>query len=116
MTQSEERLVVEFETDLNGQKIHHDDIAKGISEILRKSIGDAVRNVNMSLSGVVAEGNRSSPSTSVDFVNTQNRADCRVCTVFLCARYSFIIDVVYGRCYNIINHIFERGFHHEDQI
>ena len=47
MTQFEERLVVEFETYLNGQKIHHDDIAKGISEILRKSIGDAVRNVKI---------------------------------------------------------------------
>ena len=47
MTQFEEKLVVEFETYLNGQKIHHDDIAKGISEILRKSIGDAVRNVKI---------------------------------------------------------------------
>ena len=49
MTQFEERLVVEFETYLNGQKIHHDDIAKGISEILRKSIGDAVRNVKITI-------------------------------------------------------------------
>ena len=49
MTQFEEKLVVEFETYLNGQKIHHDDIAKGISEILRKSIGDAVRNVKITI-------------------------------------------------------------------
>ena len=48
MTQFEERLVVEFETYLNGQKIHHDDIAKGISEILHKSIGDAMKNIKIS--------------------------------------------------------------------
>ena len=47
MTQFEEKLVVEFETYLNGQKIHHDDIAKGISEILRKSIGDAMRDIKI---------------------------------------------------------------------
>ena len=47
MTQFEERLVVEFETYLNGQKIHHDDIAKGISEILHKSIGDAMRDIKI---------------------------------------------------------------------
>ena len=49
MTQFEEQLVVEFETYLNGQKIHHDDIAKGISEILHKSIGEAMRNIKISL-------------------------------------------------------------------
>ena len=49
MTQFEERLVVEFETYLNGQKIHHDDIAKGISEILHKSIGDAMRDIRITL-------------------------------------------------------------------
>jgi len=49
MTQFEERLVVEFETYLNGQKIHHDDIAKGISEILHKSIGDAMKNIKISI-------------------------------------------------------------------
>ena len=49
MTQFEEKLAAEFETYLNGQKIHHDDIAKGISEILRKSIGDAVRNVKITI-------------------------------------------------------------------
>jgi len=49
MAQFEERLVVEFETYLNGQKIHHDDIAKGISEILHKSIGEAMRNIKITI-------------------------------------------------------------------
>ena len=49
MTQFEEQLVVEFETYLNGQKIHHDDIAKGISEILHKSIGEAMRNIKITV-------------------------------------------------------------------
>ena len=49
MAQFEERLVVEFETYLNGQKIHHDDIAKGISEILHKAIGEAMKNIKISV-------------------------------------------------------------------
>ena len=49
MTQFEEKLVVEFETYLNGQKIHHDDIAKGISEVLHKSIGEAMRDIKIRL-------------------------------------------------------------------
>ena len=49
MEQFKEQLVVEFETYLNGQKIHHDDIAKGISEILHKSIGDAMKNIKISI-------------------------------------------------------------------
>ena len=49
MTQFEERMVVEFETYLNGQKIHHDDIEKGISEILHKAIGEALRNVKITI-------------------------------------------------------------------
>ena len=37
-------LGLEFETYLNGQRIHHDDIAKGISEILHKSeCSDCIR-------------------------------------------------------------------------
>ncbi len=49
MTQFEERLVVEFETYLNGQKIHHDQIAEAIGDILKKSIGDAMKNLKITL-------------------------------------------------------------------
>ena len=47
LEQFQERLVVEFETYFNGQKMHHDDIAKGRSEILHKSIGDAMRDIKI---------------------------------------------------------------------
>ena len=47
MTQFEERLVVEFETYLNGQKIHHDQLAAAIGDILERSIGQAVKNVSI---------------------------------------------------------------------
>ena len=47
MTQFEERLVVEFETYLNGQKIHHDQLAVAIGDILERSIGGAVKNVSI---------------------------------------------------------------------
>ena len=49
MKQYNEKLKIAFETYLNGQKIHHDDIAKGISEILHKSIGDAMRDIKISI-------------------------------------------------------------------
>lgn len=49
MEQFEERLVVEFETYLNGQKIHHDQIAEAIGDILKKSIGDAMKNLKITL-------------------------------------------------------------------
>ena len=42
MEQFREQLVVEFETYLNGQKIHHDQLAAAIGDILEKSIGEAV--------------------------------------------------------------------------
>ena len=47
MTQFEERLVVEFETYLNGQKIHHDDIAKAVADIIERSIGKAVEGITL---------------------------------------------------------------------
>ena len=47
MTQFEERLVVEFETYLNGQKIHHDQLAAAIGDILERSSGEAVKNVSI---------------------------------------------------------------------
>ena len=49
MTRFEEQLVVEFETYLNGQKIHHDQIAEAIGDILKKSIGDAMRNLSIKI-------------------------------------------------------------------
>ena len=49
MTQFEEQLVAEFETYLNGQKIHHGNIAKDISTILHKSIGDAMRDIKINI-------------------------------------------------------------------
>ena len=47
MEQFREQLVVEFETYLNGQKIHHDQLAVAIGDILDKSIGEAVKNVSI---------------------------------------------------------------------
>ena len=49
MAQFEEQLVVEFETYLNGQKIHHDQLAAAIGDILERSIGKAVKNVNIKI-------------------------------------------------------------------
>ena len=48
LEQFEEKLVVEFETYLNGQRIHHDDIAKAVADIVEKSIIKAVQNVKIS--------------------------------------------------------------------
>ena len=45
MEMFEEQLVVNFETYLNGEKIHHDSITQGITEILHKAVGEAMRNV-----------------------------------------------------------------------
>jgi len=47
MEQFREQLVVEFETYLNGQKIHHDQLAAAIGDILERSIGEAVKNVSI---------------------------------------------------------------------
>ena len=49
MEQFREQLVVEFETYLNGQKIHHDQIAEAIGDILKKSIGDAMKNLSIKI-------------------------------------------------------------------
>ena len=49
MEQFEERLVVEFETYLNGQKIHHDQIAEVNGDIMKKSIGDAMKNLSIKI-------------------------------------------------------------------
>lgn len=43
------KLVVEFETYFNGQKMHHDDIARAVADIVEKSIGSAVHNLKVSI-------------------------------------------------------------------
>ncbi len=48
LEQFQERLVVEFETYFNGQKMHHDEIAKAIGDIVAKSLGNAVHNLKIS--------------------------------------------------------------------
>ena len=49
LEQFEERLVVEFETYFNGEKMHHDDIAKAVADIVEKSIGKAVQNIKVTI-------------------------------------------------------------------
>ena len=38
LSQFRDQLVIDFETYFNGEKMHHDDIAKAIADILDKSI------------------------------------------------------------------------------
>ena len=47
LDQFSERLVVEFETYFNGEKMHHDDIARAVADIVEKSIGSAVHNLKI---------------------------------------------------------------------
>jgi len=47
--QFREKLVVEFETYFNGQKMHHDDIARAVADIVEKSIGGAIHNLKISI-------------------------------------------------------------------
>ena len=47
LTQFEEKLVVEFETYFNGEKLHHDEIAKAVADIVEKSVGKAVRGMRI---------------------------------------------------------------------
>ncbi len=49
LDQFREKLVVEFETYFNGQKIHHDVITRAVADIVEKSIGGAVHNLKISL-------------------------------------------------------------------
>ena len=49
LEQFQERLVVEFETYFNGQKMHHDEIAKAVADIVEKSIGKAVQNIKVTI-------------------------------------------------------------------
>ena len=48
LDQFQERLVVEFETYFNGEKMHHDDVARAVADIVEKSIGSAVHNLKIS--------------------------------------------------------------------
>ena len=43
-----EQLIIEFETYFNGQKMHHDQIAQAIGDILDKSIGSSLKNLKIS--------------------------------------------------------------------
>ena len=47
--QFEEQLVVEFETYLNGQRIHHDDIERAVADIVKKSVGKALKGIKITL-------------------------------------------------------------------
>lgn len=49
LDQFREKLVVEFETYFNGQKMHHDDIVRAVADIVEKSIGSAVHNLKISI-------------------------------------------------------------------
>ena len=42
LDQFREQLIIEFETCFNGEKIHHDQIAQAIGDILDKSIGKSL--------------------------------------------------------------------------
>lgn len=42
-----EQLIIEFETYFNGQKMHHDQIAQAIGDILDKSIGKAMKEIKI---------------------------------------------------------------------
>ena len=43
-----EQLIIEFETYFNGEKMHHDQIAQAIGDILDKSIGASLKNIKIS--------------------------------------------------------------------
>ena len=49
LDQFREKLVVEFETFFNGQKMHHDDITRAVADIVEKSIGGAIHNLKISI-------------------------------------------------------------------
>ena len=43
-----ERLIIEFETYFNGEKMHHDQIAQAIGDILDKAIGASLKDLKIS--------------------------------------------------------------------
>jgi hypothetical protein len=48
LDQFREQLIIEFETYFNGEKMHHDQIAQAIGDILDKSIGASLKNIKIS--------------------------------------------------------------------
>jgi len=48
LDQFREQLIIEFETYFNGEKMHHDQIAQAIGDILDKSIGTSLKNLKIS--------------------------------------------------------------------
>ena len=48
MEEFREQLIIEFETYFNGEKMHHDQIAQAIGDILDKSIGASLKNIKIS--------------------------------------------------------------------
>ena len=47
LTEFREKLIVEFETYFNGEKMHHADIAKAIADIVAKSINAAALKISI---------------------------------------------------------------------
>jgi len=48
LDQFREQLIIEFETYFNGEKMHHDQIAQAIGDILDKSIDTSLKNIKIS--------------------------------------------------------------------
>ena len=48
LTEFREKLIVEFETYFNGEKMHHDQIAQAIGDILDKSISASLKDIKIS--------------------------------------------------------------------
>ena len=49
LDQFREQLIIEFETYFNDEKMHHDQIAQAIGDILDKSIGKTLSELKISL-------------------------------------------------------------------
>ena len=47
LTEFREKLIVEFETYFNGERMHHADIAKAIAEIIAESVDSAIYNLKI---------------------------------------------------------------------
>lgn len=47
LTDFREKLIVEFETYFNGERMHHADIAKAIADIVAKSINAAALKISI---------------------------------------------------------------------
>mgnify|MGYP003295911428 CR=1 FL=1 len=47
LTEFREKLIVEFETYFNGERMHHADIAQAITEIIAESVDSAIYNLKI---------------------------------------------------------------------